>query len=109
MIVLIVSLVLAFGLQASATGLDDKAVGGLTGTVPLPPFRPSFTWTSVFQQHDPADRYDLASPNFPDVRPPIILRHVEVNEGAAPNTFELGIERLSGWGSVMLIGKCVRD
>ncbi len=106
MIVWIVAVVLALGLQTAVAGMDDKAAGGPTRTVPLPPFRPSFTWTCIFQEHDPTDPHDLASPNFAPNRPPIILRHVEVNEGAAPNTFELGIERL---GSVTLIGKCVRE
>jgi hypothetical protein len=105
----IVAVIMVFGLQAATAGVDDKAAGGLTGTVPLPPFSPSFTWTCVFQEHDPTDRYDLASPNFAPVRPPIILRHVEVNEGAAPNPFEIGIDHLSSWGSGMLIGKCVRE
>jgi hypothetical protein len=106
MMLWIVAIVMLFGLQAATAGVDVKAAGGPTGTVPLPPFRPSFTWTCIFQEHDPSDRYHLASPNFTPVRPPIILRHVDVNEGAAPNTFEMGFERL---GSATLIGKCVRD
>jgi hypothetical protein len=64
MIVWIVALVMVFGLQTASAGMDDKAVGGPTGTVPLPPFRPSFTWTCIFQEHDPSDRYHLASPKL---------------------------------------------
>jgi hypothetical protein len=60
----------------------------------------------IFQEHDQEDPSDLGSSNFAPIRPPIILRHVEVNEGAAPNTFEMELDRL---GLVTLIGKCVRE
>jgi hypothetical protein len=80
--------------------------------VPLPPFRPSFTWTCVFKEDYPT-KVD-GSLILEVVKPPVIVRHVEVNEGAAPNKFNIQKSNANGgWmgsrGKSAFVGTCYRD
>jgi hypothetical protein len=104
-----VGCLLTFTLGLTPVGAVNDAIRGPSTVVALPPFRPSFTWTCIFKEQYPTGAEEYGPLVLEVVKPPVIVRHVEVNEGAAPNTFNIEIERLRSWGMVTLIGTCARD
>jgi hypothetical protein len=110
----IVGGVLAAALQAIPTSVSDMITVPPAG-VPFPTFRPSFTWTCLFKEKysTGVDEYEPLVLEI--VKPLVIIRHIEVNEGAAPNKFNIQIEHPQDglWngsrGTAMLIGTCFRD
>ena len=106
---------LTVALQATPAGAISDIITVPPTGAPFPPFRPSFTWTCVFKEEYSSGVDDYEPPILEIVKPPVIIRHVEVNEGAAPNKFNIQIEHpqdglwIGSRGTAMLIGTCFRN
>ena len=74
----------------------NDAVRDPSAAVPLPPFRPSFTWTCIFKEQYPTRADEYGPLVLEVVNPPVVVRHVEVNEGTAPTRSKSSVSTVGG-------------